>query len=107
MGSVPRFCVRDADVTFSAAERAMANGGAVELELLAPAAFRAGVAYGGAWTAARDMTLLLVFDNSASLLRPREVAVVVTVAAPGAPPPPPGAMAAYRREWRELHDVRS
>lgn len=89
----------------------MANGGAVELELLAPAKFRSGYAYGGAWTAARPMTLVLCFDNGYSLLTSKEVAVFVAVRSGAAPPPPPpdlgaDAMAAYRREWRELHENR-
>jgi len=109
------FCVRDHDVAFRVTERAMSNGGAVELELLADAKFASGFAYGGAWTAARAMTILLVFSNEHSRFRGKELAYAVSVGSADDPPPPRAAAAplrddpalsAYRREWESLHPAR-
>lgn len=99
------FCVRAHDVRFSVSERRMASGGAVEVGLLPASSFTAGSKFGGAWTAEEATTLLLVFDNAYSLMTPKDVAVAVSVRSATYRPAEESlsAMAAYRREWHELH----
>ncbi|KAJ1448573.1 hypothetical protein M885DRAFT_623312 [Pelagophyceae sp. CCMP2097] len=111
------FCVRCLDVGFGISERTMSEGGAVEVELLPTRRFDSNQAYGGHWPADRARTVVLLFDNSYSRLRGKDVAYSARVQrlpelqpedsmTTKAVPPSMAWQADYLKEWRALqHDA--
>lgn len=98
-----QFRVRDYTINFGIYKRAMSKGGAVEVELVPVATFRAGQTHRGEWTTDDPATVVLVFDNSFSFFRAKEVVCVVDVETDDKPGE--SWQTQYRREWEDLHSL--
>lgn len=124
-----RFRLRNGPVGFGVCKRAMSNGGAVETEILATSRFDSSRSYCGEWLATEPTTIVLVFDNTFSMFRAKDIVCTIIIdrvcskaldreAARGeiniAPADPQfedfdedAWETRYHREWQELHDART
>jgi hypothetical protein len=78
------FRVQKLDIQFCLRSRVMADGGAVELELMSTEKCDDTETVTGSWTAPEDTNVIIVFDNTYSMMRPKTIAYVVGVSDPAA-----------------------
>lgn len=76
------FRVKEYDIGFGVRIRVMQDGGSVEEDILGVEKFDATDTIEGSWTADEDRTIVLVFDNSKSLMRSKTVCYLVGVIPP-------------------------
>lgn len=96
-----QFTVSRYNVSFSVLKREMSDGGAIEVEVVKKSTVDSTREHRGEWTATGPTTLILVFDNTFSLMRAKDVLCSVDIDRAGER----SWQEKYHREWRDLHNT--